>query len=95
MYVADQYVSSISDEHRDSQLSIVTNETLSIIGNKEIIAINQDNVVGTAISPFRWGINVRPRFVLPFSFAKHGINIYIARLDLQFITPGSILEWRE
>ena len=36
---------------------------LSILKNEEIIAINQDPVVGTAVSPFRWGINVR----LPFS----------------------------
>jgi len=25
--------------------------------NKEIIAINQDPVVGTSITPFRWGVN--------------------------------------
>ena len=36
----------------------MTDETLEILGNKEIIAINQDPVVGTSISPFRWGINV-------------------------------------
>lgn len=76
MYVAYRHVPSNSDEYRDSQLSIVTNETLSILGNKEIITINQDNVVGTAISPFTWGINVRPRYVLSCSFDKHGeVNI--------------------
>jgi alpha-galactosidase len=32
---------------------------LSILKNQEIIAINQDPVYGTSISPFRWGINVR------------------------------------
>jgi alpha-galactosidase len=26
--------------------------------NKEILAINQDSVEGTSISPFRWGLNV-------------------------------------
>lgn len=31
---------------------------LSILKNTEIIAINQDPVHGTSISPFRWGINV-------------------------------------
>ncbi|KII87797.1 glycoside hydrolase family 27 protein [Plicaturopsis crispa FD-325 SS-3] len=40
-----------------TDLSIVTNETLEILSNKEIIAINQDPVVGKAITPFRWGIN--------------------------------------
>ncbi|KAF5389448.1 hypothetical protein D9757_004286 [Collybiopsis confluens] len=40
-----------------TDLSIVTNETLEILKNQEIIAINQDPVVGTSISPFRWGIN--------------------------------------
>jgi hypothetical protein len=29
-----------------------------ILSNKEIIDIHQDPVVGTSISPFRWGINV-------------------------------------
>jgi alpha-galactosidase len=32
---------------------------LSILKNQEIIAINQDSIYGTSISPFRWGINVR------------------------------------
>jgi alpha-galactosidase len=36
----------------------VTNETLEILTNREIIAINQDPVVGTGVTPFRWGINV-------------------------------------
>ncbi|KAJ3864816.1 glycoside hydrolase family 27 protein [Lentinula novae-zelandiae] len=39
------------------QLTTVTNETLEVLTNKEIIAINQDPVVGTSISPFRWGVN--------------------------------------
>lgn len=41
------------------QLSKASEETLSIFKNEEIIAINQDNVIGTAVTPFRWGINVR------------------------------------
>jgi alpha-galactosidase len=41
------------------QLATVTNETLEILMNEEIIAINQDSVVGTSVSPFRWGVNVR------------------------------------
>ncbi|KAK0454132.1 glycoside hydrolase [Desarmillaria tabescens] len=40
-----------------TNLSAITNETLSIFKNKEILAINQDPVVGASISPFRWGIN--------------------------------------
>ncbi|KAL4254590.1 Alpha-galactosidase [Abortiporus biennis] len=40
-----------------TNLSAITPETLSILKNKEILAINQDPVVGTSISPFRWGIN--------------------------------------
>ncbi|KAF9023342.1 glycoside hydrolase [Hymenopellis radicata] len=40
-----------------TNLSAITNETLSILKNKEILAINQDPVVGTSISPFRWGLN--------------------------------------
>ncbi|KAI3612636.1 glycoside hydrolase family 27 protein [Moniliophthora roreri] len=38
-------------------LPTVTDEMLSVFKNTEIIAINQDNVVGTAVSPFRWGFN--------------------------------------
>ncbi|KAH9478773.1 putative alpha-galactosidase B [Psilocybe cubensis] len=38
-------------------LATVTEQTLSILKNTEIIAINQDPVVGTSITPFRWGIN--------------------------------------
>ncbi|PBK61587.1 glycoside hydrolase [Armillaria solidipes] len=40
-----------------TNLSEITNETLSILKNKEILAINQDPTVGASISPFRWGIN--------------------------------------
>ncbi|TFK64247.1 glycoside hydrolase [Pluteus cervinus] len=40
-----------------TNLSAITPETLSILKNEEILAINQDPVVGKSISPFRWGIN--------------------------------------
>ncbi|KAF9530427.1 glycoside hydrolase [Crepidotus variabilis] len=32
-------------------------EVVSILSNKELIAINQDDVVGTSIAPFKWGYN--------------------------------------
>ena len=41
------------------KLSAITPDTLSILTNREIIAINQDPVYGESISPFRWGVNVR------------------------------------
>jgi alpha-galactosidase len=40
-----------------TDLSRVTEQTLSIFKNTEILAINQDPVVGTSATPFRWGIN--------------------------------------
>jgi len=40
-----------------TDLSSITSESLEILKNMEIIAINQDPVVGTGITPFRWGIN--------------------------------------
>ncbi|KDQ12124.1 glycoside hydrolase family 27 protein [Botryobasidium botryosum FD-172 SS1] len=40
-----------------TNLSAITKENLDILTNREIIAINQDPVVGTSITPFRWGIN--------------------------------------
>ncbi|KAJ7060900.1 glycoside hydrolase superfamily [Mycena amicta] len=38
-------------------LTRITPDILGILTNKEILAINQDPVVGKSISPFRWGIN--------------------------------------
>ncbi|KZV82943.1 glycosyl hydrolase domain-containing protein, partial [Exidia glandulosa HHB12029] len=32
-------------------------DVVDILTNSEILAINQDPVVGTSISPFRWGFN--------------------------------------
>ena len=40
------------------QLSSIGDSDLSILRNEEVIAINQDPVVGTSVTPFRWGINV-------------------------------------
>nr|GAT51695.1 glycoside hydrolase family 27 protein [Mycena chlorophos] len=40
-----------------TNLSAITPDILGILTNKEILAINQDSVVGESISPFRWGIN--------------------------------------
>ncbi|GBE83549.1 Probable alpha-galactosidase [Sparassis crispa] len=40
-----------------TNLSAITPETLEILSNSEIVNINQDSVVGTSISPFRWGLN--------------------------------------
>ncbi|KAG8728835.1 hypothetical protein FRC12_021455 [Ceratobasidium sp. 428] len=40
-----------------TNLSAITSDTLSILTNREIIAINQDPVYGESISPFRWGVN--------------------------------------
>ncbi|KAF7308175.1 Alpha-galactosidase [Mycena chlorophos] len=40
-----------------THLADASDETLSILKNTEIIAINQDPVVGTALTPFRWGLN--------------------------------------
>ncbi|KAJ7634482.1 glycoside hydrolase [Roridomyces roridus] len=40
-----------------TNLSQITDDILGILKNKEILAINQDSVVGQSISPFRWGIN--------------------------------------
>jgi len=39
----------------------ITDETLEILTNREILAINQDPVVGESIAPFRWGVNVSTR----------------------------------
>ncbi|KAJ7067488.1 glycoside hydrolase family 27 protein [Mycena amicta] len=40
-----------------THLADASEETLSTLKNQEIIAINQDPVVGTALVPFRWGLN--------------------------------------
>ncbi|KAJ7213259.1 glycoside hydrolase superfamily [Mycena rebaudengoi] len=40
-----------------TNLSAITPEILGILKNTEILAINQDPVVGQSISPFRWGRN--------------------------------------
>ncbi|KAJ7618125.1 glycoside hydrolase superfamily [Mycena polygramma] len=40
-----------------TDLTQITNETIEILSNREIIAINQDPVYGKAVTPFRWGKN--------------------------------------
>jgi len=40
-----------------TDLTNATKETISILGNTDIIKINQDPNVGQSIAPFRWGIN--------------------------------------
>ncbi|KAH9936696.1 glycoside hydrolase superfamily [Amylocystis lapponica] len=40
-----------------TNLSAISDDTLRILSNREIVAINQDPVYGTSVSPFRWGIN--------------------------------------
>ncbi|KIK54073.1 glycoside hydrolase family 27 protein [Collybiopsis luxurians FD-317 M1] len=40
-----------------TNLSAITPDILEILTNKEILAINQDPVIGKSISPFRWGLN--------------------------------------
>ncbi|KAF8634242.1 hypothetical protein AX15_001000 [Amanita polypyramis BW_CC] len=40
-----------------TDLTRITPDVLGILKNAEILAINQDPVVGKSISPFRWGFN--------------------------------------
>ncbi|VDC05669.1 unnamed protein product [Peniophora sp. CBMAI 1063] len=40
-----------------TNLSAITDDVLDILTNREILAINQDPVIGTSLSPFSWGIN--------------------------------------
>lgn len=41
-----------------ADLTNATEETFEILGNRDIIKINQDPNVGESISPFRWGVNL-------------------------------------
>lgn len=40
-----------------TDLTNASAEAISVLGNKDLIKINQDPNVGQSISPFRWGIN--------------------------------------
>lgn len=40
-----------------THLATITDQSLEILKNTEVIAINQDPVVGTGVVPFRWGVN--------------------------------------
>lgn len=48
------------------QLSAISSDTIEILTNLDILAINQDPVYGESITPFRWGINVT-YFLLPLA----------------------------
>lgn len=47
------------------QLPTLSRKNLEILTNREIIAINQDPVVGTGVTPFRWGITASVLFLPP------------------------------
>ncbi|KAG9093389.1 hypothetical protein FRC06_011536 [Ceratobasidium sp. 370] len=76
-----------------TNLSAITSDTLSILTNREIIAINQDPVYGESISPFRWGVNVGILDELgtdiPDTFPRTG------GLDLQRDASSSVLVWTQ
>jgi alpha-galactosidase len=40
-----------------TDLTNATKETIEILGNRDLIKINQDPNVGESVSPFRWGVN--------------------------------------
>ncbi|MCJ1385008.1 hypothetical protein MMC17_008126 [Xylographa soralifera] len=40
-----------------TDLTNATEETIEILGNQDLIKINQDPNIGQSINPFRWGIN--------------------------------------
>ncbi|EMD35270.1 glycoside hydrolase family 27 protein [Gelatoporia subvermispora B] len=40
-----------------TNLSAIDDATLGILKNTELLAINQDSVQGSSVSPFRWGVN--------------------------------------
>ncbi|KAK7680220.1 hypothetical protein QCA50_016729 [Cerrena zonata] len=40
-----------------THLPEISKTSLEILKNQELLAINQDPIVGTSVAPFRWGIN--------------------------------------
>lgn len=52
--------------NRSRQLSAISSDTIEILTNLDILAINQDPVYGESITPFRWGVNVT-YFLLPLA----------------------------
>jgi alpha-galactosidase len=40
-----------------TDLRNASEETFEILGNRDIIKINQDPIVGESLTPFRWGVN--------------------------------------
>ncbi|KAF9016608.1 glycoside hydrolase family 27 protein [Hymenopellis radicata] len=76
-------------------LTKISDATLQILTNKEIIAINQDPIIGTGVTPFRWGY--RPNYTndpkYPAQYwsgeSQNGtvimmINVHSRSTDLQF-----------
>jgi hypothetical protein len=57
------------------QMSKITAQTLEILKNKEILAINQDSVYGESISPFRWGIYVSHRSLVLKQLISRPLNL--------------------
>ena len=90
LIVGTRRQSSYTANHfQSTHLATISDETLSILKNTEIIAINQDPVVGTGVVPFRWGLNVRPNAHCP----SHTL-ISVAGLHLQHDPSSTILERR-
>ncbi|RMY91896.1 hypothetical protein D0861_02785 [Hortaea werneckii] len=44
-------------KYDDCYLTKASKQSLDILGNRDLIKINQDPDVGESISPFRWGVN--------------------------------------
>ena len=77
-----------------AQLTSITAETLEILSNREIIAINQDPVVGTGLTPFRWGRNVRP--TLPLTPRDERATGWLAgwlTYWLTYVLAGWLIGW--
>lgn len=71
------------------QLSAISDDDLEILKNQEILAINQDPVEGTSVSPFRWGVNVRPTRSLLVTRTN---SCPLARLDERSVKSCWLLE---
>ena len=67
-------------------MSSITKESLEILKNEEIIAINQDPVVGTSVTPFRWGEVVSVFFRVPADF-ETGLVPLVLGLTMRLRQP--------
>lgn len=74
------------------QLSAITPDTLSILTNREILAINQDPIYGESISPFRWGVNVRG---MRSPVLMRALTLDVVRLVLQRDPSSRVLVWAQ